>query len=56
MIIKCIGTGSSGNCYLYGDGERYIALDAGISWKGVLKACEYTPSCIDAALITHEHG
>lgn len=56
MILKCIGTGSSGNCYLYGDGERYIVLDAGMNWKSVLKACYYTPSDIDALLVSHEHG
>lgn len=56
MRLNIVGTGSSGNCYLLESGKRYLALDAGISWKGVLKACEYKPSAIDALLVTHEHS
>lgn len=56
MKLNIVGTGSSGNCYLLENNKRYLALDAGISWNGVLKACEYKPSTIDALIVTHEHS
>jgi len=56
MVLITVGTGSDGNCYLLkrNDGH-YIALDCGMPWKQVLVGCDFMPSMIDFALVTHEH-
>ncbi|WP_029544609.1 MBL fold metallo-hydrolase [Selenomonas sp. AB3002] len=55
MDIKIIATGSSGNCYLVGDGSTRLLLDAGIPLKRISEGCDYKLSEISAALITHKH-
>lgn len=56
MRIKCIDSGSHGNCYLLQIGSGAILLDVGVAWKEVLRAIDYNLSAIDFALITHSHG
>ena len=57
MRIITIDSGSRGNCYLIeSEFNKYISLDAGVSWKGVQIACGFQTSKINACLISHEHG
>ena len=56
MKLSVIGTGSNGNSYIVEQNGSRLILDAGKSWKEVIKACEYDVYSIEAALITHEHG
>ena len=56
MILRTVGTGSDGNCYLLQRGNgHYIALDCGMPWKQVLVGCDFQPTLIDFALCSHEH-
>ena len=55
MQLSVIGSSSDGNCYLLMDGEHYIALDCGRPFDEVRRGCNYTTSCIEAAIISHEH-
>ena len=53
MKFKCIGTGSSGNCYLIELGGSYILLDAGVTIEKITKAINL--NLVDFAFISHEH-
>lgn len=56
MIVKVLGSGSSGNCYLIYDGKHYLLLDAGLSFAKIQERSGFITSKISGALITHEHG
>ena len=60
MIEICaLASGSNGNCYYIGNQEQAILVDAGLSFKQILKRLEsksLDPKKILAAFITHEHG
>lgn len=53
MKFQCLGTGSSGNCYLIQLGSSYILLDAGVQFKKITKAINLNN--LDFAFISHEH-
>ena len=55
MDIKVIASGSSGNCYLIGDGKTKILLECGIPYKRILKGVDYNISDISACLLSHSH-
>ena len=55
IAIKPIASGSTGNCYLIGDGTTQILIDAGISTKVIKKACGFQLSSVSGCLISHEH-
>lgn len=55
MRLITVGSGSHGNCYLVEKDGSYLALDAGCSWKEVLKACDFNVTAINACLVTHVH-
>jgi len=60
MIEICaLASGSNGNCYYIGNKEDAVLIDAGLSFKQILKRLEQKaldPKKIKALLITHEHG
>lgn len=55
MEIKVIGSGSSGNCYIIGDGNTKLMLDCGLPYKTILKGINFAPFEIAGCLITHSH-
>ena len=56
MLLKVVGTGSSGNTYALENENEILILDAGCGIKSVLKSIDYKVSNIRGVLITHEHG
>jgi len=60
MVEICaLASGSNGNCYYIGNNEEAILIDAGLSFKQILKrleAKELDPKKVRALFITHEHG
>jgi len=60
MIEICaLASGSNGNCYYIGNSEEAVLIDAGLSFKQILKRLEtkaLDPMRIKALFITHEHG
>lgn len=56
MILKVLGSGSSGNCYLLDSGEEILIIEAGIPFAEVKEAIDYQTSRIVGVLSTHEHG
>lgn len=56
MKIKCLQTGSIGNCFLLTDDEnRTLILDAGVKVDQIKKALKFDFSSIEGAIITHGH-
>jgi len=60
MIEICaLASGSNGNCYYIGNNQEAVLIDAGLSFKQILKRMEtkaLDPKKIKALFITHEHG
>ena len=51
--FSCLGTGSSGNCYLLNVGSSNLLLDAGIKIEKITKAINL--NLVDFAFISHTH-
>lgn len=56
MILKCLASGSSGNCYVLKDSSgKMLLLDAGIPIMKIKEGCDWNVSDIVACLVTHKH-
>lgn len=55
MILKCLGSSSSGNCYLLDSGNEVLVLDCGLPIKQIKKGLNWDISRIAGVLCTHEH-
>ena len=55
MKLICLGSGSSGNCYLLENETECLILDAGIPIKAVKKALDFNISKIVGVCVTHCH-
>lgn len=56
MQLKCLASGSKGNCYVLSDSENnMLLLDAGISIKDIKIGIDFKVSNLKGALITHDH-
>lgn len=56
MNIQCIGSGTSGNCYLLSDGATEILIECGLTIKTIQKACGFRLSSLAGCIISHRHG
>ncbi|HHV13234.1 MAG TPA: MBL fold metallo-hydrolase [Clostridiales bacterium] len=56
MKLKCLGSDSTGNCYLLENEEECLVLEAGLPFKKVKEALDFNISKIAGVLVTHEHG
>lgn len=57
MFVRCIGTGSSGNCYaLYDNDSKILLLDLGLARKEILKGIDFNVSDVVGAVVSHGHG
>lgn len=56
MFVRCIGTGSSGNCYaLYDNGGKILLLDLGLARKQILRGIDFNVSDVVGAVASHSH-
>ena len=55
MIIKAIGSGSSGNCYRIDDGKTALLIECGLPIRKIKEGCDYNLSAISGCIVTHEH-
>lgn len=56
MILKCLGSGSSGNCYLLTDSNgKTLILDCGLSIREIKKGLNYDLRCVAGCIVTHQH-
>lgn len=57
MLLKCNGSGSSGNGYtLISEAGEILLLECGVPVKEMLKSINYQTSKVVGCLISHEHG
>lgn len=56
MEFQIIGTGSSGNCYLFFESDQYLVIEAGLPFAKLNKAIQARISKVKAVLVSHEHG
>lgn len=56
MIVKCLATGSSGNCHaLINKSGDILLLDCGIPIKDIKIGIDFQVSKIVGCLVTHSH-
>lgn len=58
LEIICLGSGSSGNCYLLGYGNEYVMVECGLPFKTIvsrLAAQSISISQIKALCVSHKH-
>jgi len=55
MVIKCLGSGSKGNCFLLISKDEVLIIEAGVHLIKVKKALNFNISKVAGCIITHEH-
>lgn len=55
MKLQVLGSSSKGNCYILETETDKLILDAGISYKEVLKGLNFNLNGVVGTLVTHEH-
>lgn len=56
MKLKCLGSGSSGNCYLLtADNGETLLLDAGLTIMDIKRGLNWNVKCVVGAICTHAH-
>lgn len=56
MVLKCLGSGSSGNCYLLSSGTETLIIEAGIPYKRILKGLDFNMTNIVGVVVSHSHS
>ena len=56
MTLKCIGSGSSGNCYILTCNNEKLILDCGLPIKVIKQGLDFDLGGIQGVLVTHSHG
>lgn len=54
--MTCLGSGSTGNCYLLHDEAECLIIEAGVPFKAVKKALDFDVNKIVGVIVSHEHG
>lgn len=55
MTLKCIGSGSSGNCYILKANNEKLILDCGLPIKVIKQGLDFDLQGIQGVLVTHCH-
>lgn len=55
MNLKILATGSSGNCYILTNGTETLIIEAGISYKRILKGLDFNLMDVVGVVISHTH-
>lgn len=56
MKFRCLGSGSSGNCYILENDSEALIIEAGIPFMAVKKALDFNISKIVGVVVSHSHG
>ncbi|MBC7749193.1 MAG: MBL fold metallo-hydrolase [Methylotenera sp.] len=57
MVLQILGTGSSGNCYLFKpEIGKSLIIDCGVNFKKVKQSIDFDIGSICGVLQTHSHG
>lgn len=55
MKLICLGSGSSGNCYILDGGDEALIIEAGVSFREVKKALDFNIRKIVGVVSSHRH-
>lgn len=55
MKLKCLGSGSSGNCYILENDMEALVIEAGLPFMDVKKALDFNVRKIIGVICTHRH-
>ena len=55
MTLKCINSGSSGNCYILTCNNEKLILDCGLPIKFIKQVLDFDLGFIQGVLISHAH-
>ena len=55
MILKVIGTGSKGNCYLLEAANETLMIECGVNIQKIKQTLNFNFSKLAGCLVTHEH-
>lgn len=55
MLFRCLGSGSSGNCYLLSSGTETLIIEAGIPYKRILKGLDFNLMDVVGVVVSHSH-
>lgn len=55
MNLKCLGSGSSGNCYILHNNDEALIIEAGVRIKDVKIALDFNISKVAGVLVSHIH-
>lgn len=55
LKLKCLATGSSGNCYLLSTENETLIFDCGIPIKEIKKGLDFDLGGIVGVVVTHSH-
>lgn len=56
MILRCAGTGSSGNSYaLISDSGQILLIECGVNWKKTMRMIDYQISNVVGCIASHAH-
>ena len=53
--LKCVGSGSSGNCYIVTCNNEKLILDCGLPIKVIKQGLDFDLGGIQGVLISHAH-
>ena len=56
MVLKVLGSSSSGNCYILDNGNEALIIEAGVRFLDVKKALDFNLRKVVGCLITHQHN
>ncbi len=56
MKFRCLGSGSSGNCYILENDSEVLVIEAGVPFMIVKKALDFNISKIVGVVVSHSHG
>lgn len=56
MNLKCLSTGSKGNCYLLSSGTETLIIEAGIPYKRILKGLDFNLMDVAGVVVSHSHS
>lgn len=55
VLMKCLATGSTGNCYLLKAARETLVIECGISIKEIKRGLEWRLENVAGCLVTHRH-
>lgn len=56
MRLKCLGSSSSGNCYILKNETEALVIEAGLPLMEVKRALDFNVKKIKAVIVSHVHG